>query len=69
MRARDHVALIALAFLVIASRRPDAILNAQFFAEDGPVWFFDTYRLGALPALFLPQAGYLHLLQRLCRDP
>lgn len=65
MRPRDHVALIVLAFLVVASRRPDAILNAQFFAEDGTAWFLDAYQHGGVHVLLLPQAGYLHVIQRL----
>ena len=50
-------------FLIVVSRRPDAILNAQFFAEDGRVWFGDAYSYG-LYSLFMPEAGYLHVLHR-----
>ena len=35
------------AFLMIFSRRPDAILHAQFFAEDGKAWYADAYQFGA----------------------
>jgi hypothetical protein len=56
--------LFLAATLIVASRRPDAILNPQFFAEDGAVWFPDAYNFG-LRCLALPQASYLHTLTRL----
>jgi len=62
---RHQLALAFLAFLLVVSHRPDMVLNAQFFAEDGPAWFKDAYDAGGLRVLFLAQAGYLHLIQRL----
>ena len=60
----DIQAIIFLVgFLIVFSRRPDAILNAQFFAEDGRVWYGDAYNYG-LYSLFMPEAGYLHVLHR-----
>ncbi len=59
-----QVFLFLAAAALVASRRPDAILNPQFFAEDGAVWFPDAYNLG-LRCLALPEAGYLHTLTRL----
>lgn len=53
-----------IAFVVVVSRRPDAVLNAQFFAEDGVAWFLDAYNLG-IHSLLVPQASYLHTLTRL----
>src|SRR5438552_16115464 len=41
-----HVVILIAAFLIVFSRRPDAILNAQFFAEDGPRWYADAYQFG-----------------------
>jgi len=61
----QQIALAALAFLALVSHRPDAVLNAQFFAEDGLAWYRDAYEFGGLNVLFSPQAGYQHLLQRL----
>jgi hypothetical protein len=52
------------AFVIIVSRRPDAVFNAQFFAEDGVAWFMDAYNLG-VRSLLVPQASYLHTLTRL----
>jgi hypothetical protein len=54
----------SVAFLIVCSRRPDAILNAQFYAEDGRVWWLDAYNLG-LHSLFMPQGGYLNTLSRI----
>ena len=50
-------------------RRPDALLHAQFYAEDGKAWFADAYNLGWLHALLVPYAGYLVTLQRLAAGP
>ena len=54
----------SVAFLMVCARRPDAILNAQFYAEDGRVWYLDAYNLG-LHSLFMPQGGYLNTLSRI----
>src|SRR5437867_13341376 len=59
-----QVVIFLAAFLVIFSRRPDAILNAQFFAEDGKLWYADAYRFG-LRSLLFPADGYLHTVARL----
>jgi|SRR5271165_6523884 len=48
----------ALLFL----RRPDALLHAQFWAEDGVVWFADSYNFGALKALLRARDGYLQTI-------
>jgi hypothetical protein len=47
------------------SRRPDALLNPQFYAEDGAIWFADAWNLGWLHSLTLPAGGYLNTLPRL----
>jgi len=59
------LAAYALAIVVAVLRRPDFVLNAQFWAEDGPVWFAQAHALGGLGALPLPYAGYYHLFPRL----
>src|SRR5438874_1851777 len=41
-----HLSVFFVAFFVIFLRRPDAILNAQFYAEDGKYWFAEAYNLG-----------------------
>jgi hypothetical protein len=61
----DLQAIVFLvAFLIVFSRRPDAILNAQFYAEDGRVWYLDAYNFG-LRSLFIPHTGYLQTLSRI----
>lgn len=45
--------------ILIFSRRPDALLNPQFLAEDGTYFYAQTYNLGPLRALGIPVAGYL----------
>jgi hypothetical protein len=61
-----HPAVFLSAFLLIFSRRPDAVSNAQFFAEDGQRWFADAYQHG-LRCLFVPDqaGGYVHTVPRL----
>jgi hypothetical protein len=65
---RHYLVLVLLCFLVVAaivSRRPDAVLRAQFWAEDGVVWFAQNYNLGVPTALSMTQAGYFHTFPRL----
>jgi type IV secretory pathway VirB2 component (pilin) len=51
--------------LAVFSRRPDAFLNPQFFAEDGNIWFADAYNFGWLQALLITHTGYFQTLPRL----
>lgn len=51
--------------VIVVSRRPDALLHPQFYAEDGQAWYADAHNLPALQALLLPLAGYYQLFQRL----
>ena len=57
------VFLLVLAALL--TRRPGLFLHAQFYAEDGRVWFAQAYNAGWLHSLTLPEGGYLNTLQRL----
>jgi hypothetical protein len=52
------------AFLILFSRRPDVILHAQFWAEDGKYFYADAYHYG-WHCLLLPYNGYLHTALRL----
>lgn len=54
--------VFAASLAVLFSRRPDAFLNPQFYAEDGALWFARAYNIGALSSLFIPDAGYLQVL-------
>lgn len=51
-----------LAAALIVSRRPDAITHAQFWAEDGKIFYADVYNRGLLPTLMVPQSGYFQEL-------
>jgi hypothetical protein len=62
---RMQLLLFLLGALIVISRRPDAITNPQFFAEDGTVWFADAFRMGFWRTLILPDAGYLQTFPRL----
>jgi hypothetical protein len=55
--------LIILTALIL--RRPDVIFHAQFWAEDGAVWFADAYNKGAWLAMLSPQNGYFQTIPRL----
>ena len=61
----QHIGIFIGACAWIISRRPDALLHPQFWAEDGSIWFADAYNLGGWAALFRTQAGYFQTLPRL----
>lgn len=66
IRAADlalHATIFLVAFALLVSRRPDAILNAQFYSEDGIYWYADAYQFG-WRCLLLPLGGYLNSLSR-----
>src|SRR5271157_2529140 len=56
---------VAITAALLFLRRPDAVLHAQFWAEDGVVWFADAYNFGAFKALLRARDGYLQTLPRL----
>jgi hypothetical protein len=60
-----HSLLFLVCLVAIVSRKPDALLNPEFYAEDGKVWYTDAYSAGWLHSLSLPFGGYLNTLQRL----
>jgi hypothetical protein len=59
-----HVAGFLIAFFILVSRRPDAILRAQFYAEDGARWYANAYQFG-WHCLLIPETGYLQTVSRL----
>jgi hypothetical protein len=59
-----HAVIFSIAFLILFLRRPDAILNAQFYSEDGIYWYADAYHFG-WRCLLMPLGGYLNSLSRL----
>jgi hypothetical protein len=65
LRLWQQGAIFLLSYALIVSRRPDAVLHAQFYAEDGHVWFADAYNLGWWQGLFRAQDGYFQTFPRL----
>ena len=57
--------VFAVVVFAIFSRSPGLFTHAQFFAEDGTIWFADAYNLGAIHSLIKPQVGYLSVVERL----
>jgi hypothetical protein len=60
-----HAAIFLMACALFIARRPEAVLHAQFYAEDGHVWLADAYNRGWWQALFLTWTGYFMTLPRL----
>src|SRR5437764_4954451 len=60
-----QLVVFALGFAVVVARRPDAISNPQFWAEDGKFWYADAYNTGGIGLFFQPYYGFLHLVPRL----
>lgn len=58
------VGIFAIAFLLMVARRPDILLDAKLWAEDGQVWLTQAYASGGA-ALFLPHTGYLQTFSRI----
>ena len=65
LRPWQHAAIFLLSCATLASRRPDAIYNAQFFQEDGHTWFADAYNFGWWAGLCRNYEGYHHVFPRL----
>jgi len=60
-----YLALAGVLALIAVVRRPDAIRNAEFWAEDGSVFFVEQLTLGFWSALAKGFAGFPYLVQRL----
>lgn len=61
--------MFTVALACFFTRWPQLFLQAQFYAEDGKLWYADAYQGGWLHSLTLPYAGYLNTLQRLASGP
>lgn len=64
-RFLKYFLLTFFGLVLIFTRRPDAFLNPQFWAEDGRNWFAQAYNNGVLTALFTPEAGYFQTISRI----
>jgi len=67
-RIRRLLAIHFLLFLLLFARRPEVLTKAQFWAEDGAVFFADQLKSGFLHALSSTYAGYYHAVPRLIAD-
>lgn len=56
--------MLAVVTAAIVLRRPDALFAAQFWAEDGMVWFSEAYAQGGFAAALHPQNGYFQTVSR-----
>jgi hypothetical protein len=61
----QYIAILIFACSIVIARRPDAVSHAQFYTEDGKVWFSDAYNLGWGTALFRAYHGCFEFLPRL----
>jgi hypothetical protein len=62
---RSHIFVFIAAFTIVVVRKPDTILNPQFWAEDGTVWYAAAYNYGILHSILQPCAGYFETISRL----
>ncbi|MGH2905043.1 MAG: hypothetical protein ACRDK7_15885 [Solirubrobacteraceae bacterium] len=54
--------------MLIVSRRPDAVTHAQFWAEDGKLFYANVYTHGLFATLAVPASGYFQELPILAAD-
>jgi hypothetical protein len=59
------VGLLLVSAAAIAARRPDDFRNAQFWAEDGMVWYARAYNQPGFANLILSYGGYFQVLPRI----
>jgi len=66
MTAPARRLLIALAAVaLVALRKSDSLINPQFWAEDGGLFFIEAERYGGWGLLFRPYEGYLLIIPRI----
>ncbi len=63
-----RVAAVVVGCLAMLTRRPDAVMLPQFWAEDGALWYPNAYNMGRLRPLVVPDGGYLQSFDRLVAD-
>lgn len=54
-----------IAGLLVFFRKPETLLHAQLWAEDGKVWFAQAHNLGPLKSLLISDGGYFQTFSRL----
>ena len=68
-RPPGSLTLFAATFLILVLRRPEAILEPRFWAEDRTVFYRGALAPGGIESLLSPYAGYLLLVPRLIALP
>lgn len=63
-RLLETCVLLYAALSIVFFRRPSLFLAPQMFFEDGVIFFHQQWQKG-FEAIFIPYAGYLHLVPRL----
>ncbi|MDU6412290.1 MAG: glucosyl transferase [Yersiniaceae bacterium] len=57
--------ILSLTYFLLFLRRPDILTNAQFWAEDGVIWYKNAYESGVLKSIFYPQNGYYQTISKI----
>ena len=60
----ESLLVIVVTTIILFIRKTDSILNPQFWAEDGTVFFLDQHHDG-VSSIFKPYAGYFNLVSRI----
>jgi hypothetical protein len=63
-KKRSFLIALLISAIITILRSPDIVLNAQFWAEDGHVWFSQMYQDG-LSSVFYPRDGYFQSISRI----
>ena len=59
-----YLIIFFTSLIILYLRRPDVLVNAQFWAEDGWAWYAEMHNLG-IASLFHPMNGYFQTISRL----
>ena len=62
LSVRWQIAVFLIALFAVFTRLPGALLHAQFFAEDGWVWYQQAYNLGWTRSLAITHGGFVFAL-------
>jgi hypothetical protein len=57
--------ILIITYFFLFLRRPDILTNAQFWAEDGVIWYKTAYESGVLKSLLYPQNGYYQTISKI----
>ncbi|PJZ35901.1 hypothetical protein CH354_16205 [Leptospira levettii] len=66
--SKNYILFLAnffISFALLFLRKPDSLLNAQLWAEDGVLFLHDEWHVGFPDTIFILYAGYVHFVPRL----